>query len=159
MAKGNEKMDQPNDTIEMLTADHQRVKELFDRFEAANGRSSKARQKIVEEVFMELEIHTRLEEEIFYPAVDATADEEGEKLVAESVEEHHVVNILIEEMRAIGPADERYEAKFTVLMENVKHHIEEEEGTMFPMVRKKIQYNLKDLRDDMEDLKEEIMAS
>ena len=79
-----------------------------------------------------LEVHTTLEEELFYPAVKQKTDRDGKDLVAEALEEHHVVTTLMAELKGLDPADERYDAKFKVLMETVTHHIEEEEGEMFP---------------------------
>lgn len=153
----NEK--QPKDAIAMLKADHKQVKALFDKFESAGDGQSKVKQQIAEEVFMELEIHTRLEEEIFYPAFDAAADTEGGKLIAESIEEHQVVKTLMEEMRELDPSDERYEAKFTVLMENVRHHIEEEEEEVFPEAEDILEDEMDELTEQMQELKQELIAS
>ncbi len=91
--------------IEMLKADHQHVKELFQKYQAAGERASKNKQKIVEEVCRELEVHAQLEEEIFYPAVEAEEEKEGKKLIAESLEEHHVVKTLIQGLQELDPAD------------------------------------------------------
>lgn len=158
-AKRHNEMGQSEDAIAMLQADHQKVKALFDKFEAAADRQTKGKQHIVEEVFMELEVHTRLEEEIFYPAFDAAAEKEGDKLIAESIEEHQVVKILMEEMRELAPDDERYEAKFTVLMENVRHHIEEEEGEMFPEAEDILAEQMEELTAQMQELKQELQTS
>jgi hemerythrin superfamily protein len=156
-AQRNDK--QPEDAIAMLKADHKKVKALFDKFESAGDGQTKVKQQIAEEVFMELEIHARLEEEIFYPAFEAAADMEGEKLIAESIEEHHVVTTLMEEMRELDPSDQRYEAKFTVLMENVRHHIEEEEEEMFPEAEDILEDEMDELTEQMQELKQELMAS
>src|SRR3954466_1469198 len=107
------------DAIKMLEADHKKVKGLFREFESAGDRATKKKQTIAEQVFMELEVHSKLEEEIFYPAVKAKADQEGKELVVEGIEEHHVVDVLIEELKGLDPQDEHYDAKFTVLTENV----------------------------------------
>jgi iron-sulfur cluster repair protein YtfE (RIC family) len=85
-------------------------------------------------IFEELEVHTTIEEEIFYPFSKDLSDEIGES-VAEGYEEHHVVKTLIEEIRALDPAAEEWTAKMTVLIENVEHHAEEEETEFFPKVR------------------------
>jgi len=157
--KGKNNTRQSEDAIAMLKADHQKVKALFEKYEDAGDGQTRAKQHIVEEVFMELEIHTRLEEEIFYPAFDAAADIEGEKFIAESIEEHQVVKNLMEEMRELDPDDERYEAKFTVLMENVRHHIEEEEDEMFPEAEDILAEQMDELTGQMRELKQEMMAS
>jgi hemerythrin-like domain-containing protein len=79
--------------------------------------------------------------------------------VAESIEEHHVVATLIEELKALDPKDERYDAKFTVLMENIEHHIEEEEGELFPDAEEVLGDALDDLGPQMQERKEQLMAS
>src|SRR5687768_1182693 len=112
------------DAIDMLKADHQKVKELFRKYEAAGDRAYQKKKAIAEEVCTEISIHSTLEEELFYPAVKEQTDKDGQDLVAESIEEHHVVAHLIEEIKALEPQDERFDAKFAVLMENVEHHIE-----------------------------------
>ena len=117
----------PN-AVEMLKHDHEKVKALFQQYEAAGHRAHRKKQGLAEEVFAELAVHTTLEEELFYPAMKRQTDQDGTDLVAEAVEEHHVVTTLMDELKGLDPMDERYDAKFKVLMENVEHHIEEEEG-------------------------------
>jgi len=147
------------DAVEMLKADHQKVKKLFQTYEAAGDRAYQKKKDIAEQVFMEITIHSSLEEELFYPAVKEQADKEGKQLVAESVEEHHVVAIFIKEMKALDPKDERYDAKFSVLQENVEHHIEEEEGELFPEAEQVLGKTIKDLGAQMEKRKDQLMAS
>ncbi|MFN8558937.1 MAG: hemerythrin domain-containing protein [Dehalococcoidia bacterium] len=118
--------------IEMLIDDHAKVKQLFEKFEQAGDRAHQTKRRIVEQAVMELEIHAALEEEIFYPAVDAKSDKEGKKLVDEAEEEHHVAKLLMAELKAMDPQDDHYDAKFTVLIESVRHHIDEEEQEMLP---------------------------
>jgi hemerythrin superfamily protein len=115
------------DAIVMLRNDHAAVEKLFKTFEAGD-------LSVVPRICDELETHAELEEELFYPSVRAEVDEQDDE-VLEAVEEHHVVKLLVAELRALDPTDETYRAKATVLMENVRHHIEEEEGEMFPAVR------------------------
>jgi hemerythrin superfamily protein len=158
-AKRDNEMDQPESPIGMLKADHQKVKALFDQYEAAGDRKSKAKQTIVAEVFAALDVHTHLEEEIFYPAVKAQGDKEGKKLIAESLEEHQVVKTLMEDMRELDPGDAQYEAKFTVLMESVRHHMAEEEGEMFPMAEEELADEMEALLDEMVERKQELQAS
>ena len=114
--KRDHELEHPASPIAMLKADHQKVQALFDEYEAAGDRKSKAKQTIVEEVFAAEELNTKLEEEIFYPAVKAQGDKEGKKLIVESIEEHQVVKTLMEDMRDLDPGDEQYEAKFSVLI-------------------------------------------
>jgi hemerythrin superfamily protein len=113
--------------IEMLKEDHQKVKGLFDEFEEAEGREQ---AEIAKTAMQELQVHAELEEKLIYPAIREAIDED-EKM-NEAVEEHHLVHVLIGELKKIKPSDERFHAKFSVLSELVKHHIEEEEGEMLP---------------------------
>jgi hemerythrin superfamily protein len=113
--------------IEMLKEDHQKVKGLFEEFEEAEGREQ---AEIAKTAMQELQVHAELEEKLIYPAIREAIDED-EKM-NEAVEEHHLVHVLIGELKKIKPSDERFHAKFSVLSELVKHHIEEEEGEMLP---------------------------
>jgi hemerythrin-like domain-containing protein len=135
------------DAIKLLKDDHKQVKDLFRQFEKA--RSADRKKQIAETVFHELEIHAAIEEEIFYPAAKAKADKEGKELVAEAFEEHHVVKVLIGELKDLPEVNEQYEAKFTVLTENVEHHIEEEEKEMLPDAQKTLGDDTKMLGDQM----------
>jgi hemerythrin superfamily protein len=105
MAKRNDQMGQPEDAIAMLKADHQRVRDLFQEYEAAQDQQAK--RDIAEEAFVELEMHAQLEEQVFYPAVEDETDEQGQELVEESLQEHQAVKDLIEELREMGPAPRR----------------------------------------------------
>lgn len=123
------------DALMLLTADHNRVRGLFAQFEAAHEEEDVATMGTVGHVILqELAVHTEIEEQVFYPAVRQTNDE-LEEAVAEGVEEHHVVDVLAEEIRALSPDDEAWAAKMTVLIENVEHHAEEEEEEMFPQAK------------------------
>ena len=123
------------DALELLTADHNRVRGLFTRFQAADGSNDGEAARLAETIFEELEVHTKVEEQIFYPAVSDCNDELHE-IVAEGIEEHHVVDEIMAEAKALQPTDEAWAAKLKVLIENVEHHAEEEEQEMFPLVRK-----------------------
>jgi len=146
------------DAITLLKDDHKKVKEMFREFEAAGDRAYKTKQRIAEQVFMELEVHSKIEEEIFYPAVREKAGKEGKELVAEGFEEHHVVDVLIGELKALDPEAEEYDAKFKVLTENVEHHIEEEEQEMMPEAKEALGDALAELGERMLRRKEELMA-
>ena len=145
------------DAVKLLKDDHKKVKDLFRQFEKA--RSDDRKKAIAEEAMHELEVHAEIEEEIFYPAAKAKADKEGQELVAEAVEEHHVVKMLIGELKAMPEVNEQYEAKFTVLIENVEHHIEEEEQEMLPDAKKTLGKDIDVLGDQMKARKEELMAA
>ncbi len=123
------------DSITLLTADHNRVRGLFARFDdAQEDDDHDTVDALSDEIAHELEVHTTIEEEIFYPWARALSAEIAE-LIDEGVEEHHLVKILIEELRSIPAGDDEWVAKMTVLIENVEHHAEEEETELFPAVR------------------------
>jgi len=127
------KKDKTTNAIAMLKEDHQKVKDLFDKFERTNGSATKA--KLVSEALTELKVHATVEEELFYPAVrQQIEDEEG--LMEEADEEHHVAKVLIAELEQMTGDEEHWEAKFKVLAESVRHHIKEEEGQMFKEAKK-----------------------
>jgi iron-sulfur cluster repair protein YtfE (RIC family) len=126
------------DAIKMHKDDHRKVKDLIREYADAGDDAFKVKQKIADQVFAELEVHTMLEEEIFYPAVRVKTDDEGKSHVAEGMEEHHIVKILIAELKALTPEDEAFAAKFKVLSENVQHHIKEEEDELLPDAKKQL---------------------
>jgi hemerythrin superfamily protein len=124
------------DAIALLTADHNRVRGLFTRFQAAEEEKDTALMlELGAKIVTELEVHTTIEEEIFYPAVKQ-ADEELKETVDEGIEEHHVADTLIQEIKQLSPDDDAWAAKMKVLIESVEHHAEEEEQEMFPGTRK-----------------------
>ena len=122
------------DAITLLTQDHTKVKKLFRQFEGLGDRAMKPRQELYATIRRELEIHTTLEEQLFYPA----AREVTEDLVPEALEEHRVVKQLLMELADLDPSDERFDAKMTVLIEQVEHHAEEEEKELFPKAKKEL---------------------
>ncbi|MDP9301673.1 MAG: hemerythrin domain-containing protein, partial [Actinomycetota bacterium] len=124
------------DAITLLKQDHRAVEDLFKRFEQAGPRAYATKRKIVDRIIRELSIHAAIEEQIFYPAVRESLHE-TEDQVLESLEEHHLVKVTLAELESADPKDERFDAKVTVLIENVRHHVQEEEGEMFPEVWKK----------------------
>ena len=118
--------------VEQLRKDHEKVKMLFREFEGADEAEKK--QHIVRQAITELEIHALAEEQVFYPAVRKDSPDAAPHL-DESFEEHHVMKFLIGELKDMTPDDARFHAKFTVLAENVKHHIKEEEAELFARAR------------------------
>jgi hemerythrin-like domain-containing protein len=121
------------DAIVILRDDHKEVRALFREFEKST--TTKARKgSIVKKVIELLTVHTYIENEVMYPQVRQLLPE-LEDDVLESYEEHHVADVLVMELAALGPGDERFEAKTTVLIENVRHHMDEEEQDWFPKVR------------------------
>jgi hemerythrin-like domain-containing protein len=126
------------DAIAALTADHRRVKSLFKEFEKAKetGHRKEQSQKaaLVEQICTELKIHAEIEEEIFYPAVRKQIDDSD--LMDEALVEHAGAKDLIAQLEAMDPAEDLYDAKVTVLGEQIDHHVKEEEGEMFPRATK-----------------------
>ncbi|MEV5607376.1 hemerythrin domain-containing protein [Streptomyces sp. NPDC052225] len=138
------------DGIVLLKEDHKTVEKLFKQFEKAGDKAYAEKRRIADRVIEELTTHTFIEEEIFYPASREGAPDTKDHIL-ESVEEHHVVLWMLSELKDLDPADERFDAKMTVLMENVRHHVEEEEKEWFPEVRKAMGRNrLQELGEQME---------
>jgi hemerythrin superfamily protein len=123
-----------NDAIVLLKNDHKDVKKLFRQFEGAGKDAEKTKAALVDKILEALTVHTYVENEVMYPRVrELLPGLEDE--VLESYEEHHVADVLCMELAAMQPSDERFDAKVTVLIEIVEHHVEEEEEEWFPKVR------------------------
>ena len=123
------------DALKLLTQDHRTVERLFKAYERAGDRAIKEKQRLAEQVIRELSIHASIEEQFLYP----TARELSDKLdsqVLEALEEHHLAKATLAELEKISPSDERFDPKMTVLMENIRHHIEEEEKDLFPKLKR-----------------------
>jgi hemerythrin-like domain-containing protein len=148
--------EQPVDAIAMLKEDHQRVRDLFAQFAGTHNPDTK--RTLAEQVFVELETHAQLEENIFYPSVNEET-EEGPELVKESLQEHESVKQLIQELRQMGPQSHEFDAKFHELMRNVEHHVAEEEAEMFPLAEEALAEDLDEMSAEMQELKKEILAS
>jgi iron-sulfur cluster repair protein YtfE (RIC family) len=127
---------QPADAIAMLKADHQTVRDLFQQYEAT--RDPSAKREVAEQVFIELETHAQLKE---------------------SLEAHETMKHLIQTLRSMGPDPHEFDAKFRALLQHVEHHVAEEEAVMFPLAEEELEEDMKDLRDEMQELKKELLAS
>jgi hemerythrin superfamily protein len=137
------------DAITLLKQDHKTVEKLFKDFEHAGDNAHVTRRNLVDRMIEELAVHAAVEEQLFYPVTRATVPG-VEDTALESMEEHHLVKILLDELDGMDPEAERFVAKVTVLMENVRHHVEEEEGDYFPKVRAELGRNdLAELGDAM----------
>ena len=125
------------DAIVILKDDHKKIKKLFKQFQGAAENATDRKGGIVKQILEELTVHTYLENEVMYPRVrELLPDLEDD--VLESYEEHHVADVLVMELAGMKPSAERFDAKTTVLIESVTHHIEEEEQDWFPKVREGI---------------------
>ncbi|HEV7385354.1 MAG TPA: hemerythrin domain-containing protein [Phenylobacterium sp.] len=141
------------DAIALLKADHRAVEKLFAQFEKA--RDTDRKKALADKICLELKIHTQIEEEIFYP----TSREflEDDDIVDEAVVEHAAAKELIAEIETMQPGEELYDAKVTVLQEQIEHHVEEEETEYFPKL-KKTDMDMKDVGAQLKALKEELMS-
>jgi iron-sulfur cluster repair protein YtfE (RIC family) len=122
------------DAFELLKKDHEKVSGIFEKLEPTTERGIKTREDLFAQLKQELEIHSKIEEQILYPVLKEA--EETHDITLEAYEEHNVVKMLLTELEALPKDDETWEAKLTVLKENVEHHVEEEEGEMFKKARK-----------------------
>jgi len=122
------------DAITLLRNDHKTVEQLFKRFEKAGAGALVEKRRIVDRIIEELSVHAAIEEQMFYPVARATVPD-TEDVALESLEEHHIVKWVLSELDGLDPSHERFDAKVTVLIENVRHHVKEEEGEFFPKVR------------------------
>jgi hemerythrin superfamily protein len=144
---------------EMLMQDHRRVQKLFKDFEKVDRDDDEAVRELVETACLELQIHSMLEEEIFYPAVRAQAQtQEEEDLLNEAEVEHESVDELIAKLHDLEADDAMYCAYFSVLIEYVKHHVKEEEQELFPRVEGMKDLDLQQLAEDMRLRREELFA-
>ena len=142
-----------NPVLAMLKADHKKVKALFDEYEEATPKKQK---EIAETAIQELEVHAELEEKLIYPAIREGI--EGDDLMNEANEEHHLVHVLIAELKKLDSSDDIFKDKFTVLGELVKHHVKEEEGEMFPKAQK-ANIDWEELNTEVVERKEALMAN
>ncbi len=136
------------DAVALLKADHRKVEDLFAKFEAAKGDGKK--KSVAEEICMELTVHTKIEEDIFYPACEGAVEED---LLKEAYVEHDAAKVLIAEIEAGGPDDEFYDAKGKVLSEMIEHHVQEEEKRVEGMFAEARKAGL-----DMDDLGQRMSA-
>ncbi len=140
------------DAIALLKEDHRTVEKLFKDFESAKGDGRK--EKLARQICLELSIHTKIEEEIFYPACDGKIEED---LLKEAFVEHDSAKLLVAEIEAgNGQTDDFFDAKVQVLSEQIDHHVEEEEKKLFPEVRK-ADIDLKALGEQLAERKQELM--
>jgi hemerythrin-like domain-containing protein len=121
------------DALSLLKADHDVVRKILAEGESTTERAEKGRSELFTRLKTELEIHERIEEEVFYPALKAHP--KARELALEGFEEHHIVDQILAELEQTDPTDEQWTAKFKVAKENLEHHIEEEEGDMFKAAR------------------------
>ena len=144
--------------FELLKEDHRKVADLMEKLEKTTERGVKTREELFAKIQEELEIHAHIEETILYPVLQK--EKEAEDITREAYEEHKVVKTLLAELATLNKDDEQWLPKFTVLKENVEHHVEEEEGEMFKEARKALKKEeLDQLGDQMNEEKTRMMAN
>jgi hemerythrin-like domain-containing protein len=125
------------DAIALLKADHEKVRGLLSQLEKSTERSADRRRALLAKIEAEVKVHTTVEEEIFYPAYrDAVRKKEDRELYQEALEEHHVVDLVLPEIKGTDPSSDVFGAKAKVLKELIEHHAEEEEKEMFKRARR-----------------------
>ena len=135
--------------LELLKNDHDKVDKLFQKVEATDESEHRA---LFEQIKEELEVHTHIEETIFYPRMKEEGDQELKDIVLEGIEEHRQAKMFLRELEALQDDSEKFEPKLKVLKEDIEHHVQEEEGEMFPMIREQIDAGV------LEDMGEEMAA-
>jgi hemerythrin-like domain-containing protein len=144
------------DAMSLLKEDHRKVKKILAELESTTERGVKTREELFTKVKQELVIHEAIEEEIFYPALKEHP--KTKEIALEGYEEHHVVDTVMAEIEGVAYDDEKWGAKFSVMKENLEHHIEEEEGEMFKQARQVFdQDELAQLGESMKARKEDLM--
>ena len=145
------------DAMSLLKEDHQKVKKMLAELESTTERGVKTREELFTRVKQELVVHEAIEEEIFYPALKEHP--KTKEIALEGYEEHHVVDTVMAEIEGVAYDDEKWGAKFSVMKENLEHHIEEEEGEMFKQARQVFdQDELTQLGESMKARKEDLMT-
>jgi hemerythrin superfamily protein len=128
--------DDETDAIEILTEDHRKVDDLFEEYESSkDDADDDVKSELVAAICLALTIHSTVEEEVFYPAARDALDEEDADMIDEAEVEHSSIKYLIADLSDMTPSDDLYDAKVKVLSEYVKHHVQEEEGEIFPALR------------------------
>jgi len=143
----------PN-AVQLIKQDHKKVAGLFQKYKKTKGEDAKRR--IAEQAMDQLEIHANVEEEIFYPA--AKRELEDGDMIDEAIKEHSVVKDLIEELRGMESNDESFEEKWSELVENVQHHVQEEENELLPQVQD-TEMDLQQCGEEIQERKEELMEA
>lgn len=145
--------------IELLKADHKKVRELLSQLVETTTRAEKKRRELLVKIEQELEVHTHIEEEIFYPAFKAAGNAEHKKMYFEAMEEHRAVDeLVLPDLKKTEPGSEKFSGRAKVLKELIEHHADEEEQEMFKLARKAMSgEQLKELGEQMETRKQEMM--
>jgi hemerythrin-like domain-containing protein len=148
----------PMNALTLLEDDHKDIKKLLEKGDETTERAVKTRASLLHEIGVKLTAHEKIEEDIFYPALKEHP--KAKDIVLEGYQEHHVVDLLMAELKDLDENDEKWGAKFSVMKENIEHHIEEEEGEMFTKARAAFSAEeLSELGERMEEMKEKILTA
>ena len=143
------------DAIQLLRRDHRTAEKLFKEFERTGAKAKLIKKKLVKKIIKELSLHAQVEEHIFYPAVQEAIGEHD--LVLKAIEEHDLVKVLLEQLDKMAPDEDRFNPKVTVLIENVRDHVYQEEGEIFPKLKEALKpAQLRDLGTRLEEGKKAI---
>lgn len=145
--------------VELLEADHKKVRELLSQLVESTTRAEKKRRQLLVKIEQELEVHTHIEEEIFYPAFKAAGNAEHKKMYFEALEEHRAVDeLVLPDLKKTDPTSEKFSGRAKVLKELIEHHADEEEQDMFKLARKSMsREELQELGEQMAARKEEML--
>src|SRR5262245_9064251 len=158
---GGEDESSPSESAtDMLKSQHDEVRGLFKQYDASGENAHASRKRLIDEASDKLEVHSELEERIFYPACRELEDEDARRMVGESLEEHLIVKRLIKELRGLQGTDEKFESKAAVLKESIEHHADEEEKDLFPAAEREFDDDrLRELGRQMAALKSRLAPS
>ena len=141
--------------IELLKQDHDKVDKLFQKVKGEQGDT----RELFEQIRQELEVHTQIEEKILYPYLIENGDEELQDLTKEGIQEHHQAKVLLREIENLSDESDTLDPKLQVLMEDITHHVQEEEGEMFPMMTEQFdEATLQELGEELQEMKTELMG-
>jgi len=144
--------------IDLLEDDHKKMKKMLKELDVTTARGVKTREELLAKMRSELLVHEKIEEEIFYPALESY--KKAKDIVLEGYEEHHAVDVLLDELDSVPFDDETWAPKFAVIKENIEHHIQEEEEDMFPKARKLLgEEALEELGAQMDSLRDQMKSA
>jgi iron-sulfur cluster repair protein YtfE (RIC family) len=143
----------------LITDDHEKFRKLLEQLDETTDRAVKTRTEVFERLKREIVSHEKMEEDVFYPAL-REASERAEDIVLEGYQEHHVADVLVEELSELPTDDEMWGAKLSVLKESLEHHMEEEEGEMFGYARRAFnETELAELAEQMAEVKKAALST
>jgi hypothetical protein len=146
------------DAVELLKQDHQKVKGIFAEYRSARYRAYEKKRKLADQAILELQVHSTLEEESFYPADEQRGGKGLSEFVSVGEEEHHVAEMLMDELKGVDVHNEQFDPKFHVLTTTVEHHIEEEKGEVLPGAAKALGPESDALGTRLEERRQQLMT-